>query len=44
MVFTQQVSNLSTQTIDLSAVSKGMYLIEVTTDTNHKVIKKLIVD
>ncbi|GAA4031851.1 hypothetical protein GCM10022386_14860 [Flavobacterium cheonhonense] len=44
MVFTQQVSNLSTQTIDLSAVSKGMYLVEVTTDTNHKVIKKLIVD
>ena len=44
MVFTQQVSNLSTQTIDLSAVSKGMYLVEVTTDTNHKVIKKLSVD
>jgi uncharacterized repeat protein (TIGR01451 family) len=43
-VFTQQASNLSTQTVDLSAVSKGMYLIEVTTDTNHKVIKKLIVD
>jgi len=44
MVFAQQASNLSTQTIDLSAVSKGIYLIEVTTDTNHKVIKKLIVD
>lgn len=43
-VFTQKASNLSTQTVDLSAVSKGMYLIEVTTDTNHKVIKKLIVD
>lgn len=44
MVFNQQASNLSTQTIDLSAVSKGMYLIEVITDTNQKVIKKLIVD
>lgn len=44
IVFSQKASNLSTQTVDLSAVSKGMYLIEVTTDTNHKVIKKLIVD
>jgi hypothetical protein len=43
-VFTQQATNLSTQTIDLSAVSKGIYLIEVATDANHKVIKKLIVD
>lgn len=43
-VFTQQAANLSTQTIDLSAVSKGIYLIEVATDANHKVIKKLIVD
>jgi len=35
---------LSTQTLDLSSVSKGMYLLEVTTDTNQKVVKKLIVE
>jgi len=44
IVFSQKSANVSTQIIDLSAVSKGMYLIEVTTDTNLKVIKKLIVD
>ena len=43
-VFTQQTAGLATQNIDLSTISKGMYLIEVSTDTNHKVIKKLIVD
>jgi uncharacterized repeat protein (TIGR01451 family) len=35
---------LSVQTLDLSTVSKGMYLLEVTTDTNLKVVKKLIVE
>jgi uncharacterized repeat protein (TIGR01451 family) len=35
---------LSTQTLDLSSVSKGMYLLEVTTDSNLKAIKKLIVE
>ncbi|MBP6557987.1 MAG: T9SS type A sorting domain-containing protein, partial [Flavobacterium sp.] len=35
---------LSVQTLDLSSVSKGMYLLEVTTDTNLKVVKKLIVE
>lgn len=34
----------SSQTIDLSAISKGVYLLEVTTDSNLKVIKKLIVE
>jgi len=37
-------SAVSTQTLDLSSVSKGVYLIEVTSDTNLKVIKKLIVE
>lgn len=43
-VFTQQTAGLTTQNIDLSTISKGMYLIEVSTDTKQKVIKKLIVD
>ncbi len=33
----------ASQTIDLTAVETGIYLIEVTTNTNMKVIKKLIV-
>jgi len=37
-------SAVSTQTLDLSSVSRGVYLIEVTSDTNLKVIKKLIVE
>jgi uncharacterized repeat protein (TIGR01451 family) len=45
MIVTQkQTTTLSTQTLDLSSVSKGMYLLEVTTDTNLKVVKKLIVE
>ncbi|MFN3753110.1 T9SS type A sorting domain-containing protein [Flavobacterium sp.] len=45
MIITQKPSNsLSTQTLDMSSVSKGMYLLEVTTDTNLKVVKKLIVE
>jgi hypothetical protein len=44
MIMVQKPSNaLATQTLDLSAVSKGMYLLEITTDTNLKVVKKLIV-
>jgi len=34
----------SSKTFDLSSVSKGVYLLEVTSDTNLKVIKKLIVE
>jgi len=37
-------SVVSSQTFDLSSVSKGVYLLEVTSDTNLKVIKKLIVE
>ena len=37
-------SAVSSQTLDLSTVSKGVYLLEVTSDTNLKVIKKLIVE
>lgn len=45
MIMVQKPTNaLATQTLDLSAVSKGMYLLEVTTDTNLKVVKKLIVE
>jgi hypothetical protein len=45
LIFTQKpASAITTETIDLSSVSKGMYLLEVTTDNNLKVIKKLIVE
>lgn len=33
----------ASQTIDLSSISKGVYLLEVTTDTNLKVVKKLMI-
>ncbi len=36
-------SNVSTETIDLSNVNSGMYFIEVNTDSNLKVVKKLMV-
>ena len=35
---------VSTQTLDLATVSKGVYLLEVTSDNNLKVTKKLIVE
>jgi len=44
IVSQKPTSALSTQTVDLSSVSRGMYLLEVTTDTNIKVVKKLIVE
>lgn len=45
MIMAQKPFNaLSIQTLDLSSVSKGIYLLEVTTDTNLKVMKKLIVE
>ncbi len=45
MIMAQKSANsLSTQMLDLSSVSKGMYLLEVTTDANLKVVKKLIVE
>ncbi len=36
-------NNTVTETIDLSDLNSGMYFIEVTTDTNLKMIKKLMV-
>ena len=40
----QNSSNEATsQTVDLSAVNSGIYLIEVTTTSNQKVIKKMII-
>ncbi len=45
LIFSKKpTSAIVTETIDLSTVSKGLYLLEVTTDNNLKVIKKLIVD
>jgi hypothetical protein len=44
LIFAQQPStSITSETIDLSSVSKGMYLLEVTTTANLKVVKKLIV-
>ena len=42
-IFTSKAANVSSQTIDLSNVNLGIYFIEVTTDTNLKVVKKLMV-
>lgn len=42
-ILTQKATNVATQTIDLSNVTTGMYFIEVTTDSNLKVVKKLMV-
>ena len=36
-------SSITTETVNLSSVNSGIYFIEVTTDTNLKVVKKLIV-
>lgn len=37
-------TSLGTQTVDLSSISKGMYLLEVTTSANLKVVKKVLVE
>ncbi len=42
-ILTTKVENVSSQIIDLSDVNSGMYFIEVTTDSNLKVVKKLMV-
>ena len=36
-------TSIATETVNLSSVNPGIYFIEVTTDTNLKVVKKLIV-
>jgi uncharacterized repeat protein (TIGR01451 family) len=42
IVSEKPTSAASTQTIDLSSVSKGVYLLEVTSDNNLKVVKKFV--
>ncbi|MGH2667211.1 DUF7619 domain-containing protein [Flavobacterium sp.] len=44
IVFDKKFSGTTLETINLSNFSKGLYLIEVTTQSNLKVIKKLIVE
>ncbi|WP_333876631.1 T9SS type A sorting domain-containing protein [Flavobacterium sp.] len=45
MILSQKpTAALPTQTIDFSAVSKGIYLLEVTTESGLKAVKKLIVE
>ena len=45
MILSQKpVTSESSQTINLLAISKGVYLLEVTTDSNLKVVKKLLVE
>lgn len=45
MVFSQKPNTaLSTQNVDLSRVSKGIYLLEVTTESGAKAVKKLVVE
>ena len=38
----EPTSTLSTQSLDVSMISKGMYLLEVTTDRKLKVVKKFV--
>jgi len=42
-IFAQKTTDVTSQVIDLSSVNSGMYFIEVTTDNNVKVVKKLMV-
>ncbi len=42
-ILASKSNNSNTQIIDLSNVNTGMYFIEVTTDSNLKVVKKLMV-
>lgn len=42
-VLSQKGSGSNTQTIDISTVQSGIYFVTITTDSNLKVIKKLIV-
>jgi hypothetical protein len=43
LIFIQEpTSTLSTQSLDVSMISKGMYLLEVTTDRKLKVVKKFV--
>ena len=44
IIYQSKADNVSSQTIDLSQVTTGMYLIEVVSDTNLKVVKKLMVN
>jgi len=36
-------TSITTETVNLSSVNPGIYFIEITTDSNLKVVKKLIV-
>lgn len=38
----EPTSTLSTQSLDVSMISKGMYLLEVTTEHKLKVVKKFV--
>jgi hypothetical protein len=42
IVSEKPTSAASTHTIDLSSLSKGVYLLEVTSDSNLKVVKKFV--
>jgi uncharacterized repeat protein (TIGR01451 family) len=45
LIMTQKpTAAISSQMINLSNVAKGLYLLEVTTDTNIKVVKKLLIE
>jgi uncharacterized repeat protein (TIGR01451 family) len=45
MILSQKPNALElSQTVNLSTISKGMYLLEVTTDANVKAVKKLLIE
>ncbi len=43
-ILAEKVSDVTTQTIDVSSLNTGMYFIEVTTSASVKVLKKLMVN
>ena len=43
IILSQKPDNKITQTIDLTSLKRGMYFVEVTTASNLKVVKKLLV-
>ncbi|HLP63583.1 DUF7619 domain-containing protein [Flavobacterium sp.] len=42
-ILTQKGNYSNTQTVDVNSIQSGIYFVEVTTDANSKVIKKLII-
>ena len=44
VVLTKQVSNTEAQTVNIAELNAGVYMIEITSNNNVKVMKKLMVE